>query len=118
VKTKPRPCTCDANVDSVATYKRHGPQHTQGPWHRNIKPARKYVTIFAGRNTHVCHLATSGLTDEEIEANADLIAAAPELLTACERLAAWDASHDDSQLISEACSFARAAIAKARGGAL
>ena len=59
-----------------------GTKHTPGGWARNIAPARKYNTIFAGRNTHVAHLATSGLSDEEIEANADLIAAAPDLLAA------------------------------------
>jgi len=56
------------------------PKHTPGVWSRNIKPARKYNCIFAGRNTHVCYLATGGLTDEEIEANAALIAQAPALL--------------------------------------
>lgn len=55
-------------------------KHTPAPWHRNIAPARKYNTVFAGRNTHVCYLATQGLTNEEIEANCNLIAAAPELL--------------------------------------
>lgn len=54
-------------------------QYTRGPWHRNIKPARKYNVIFAGRNTHVASLSTSGLTPEEIEANCDLIKAAPQL---------------------------------------
>ena len=31
--------------------------HTKGPWHRNISPATKYTTIFAGRNTHVARVA-------------------------------------------------------------
>jgi len=56
--------------------------HTPGPWHRNIKPARKYGVIFAGRNTHVARLAVEGLADDEIEANCDLITAAPDLLAA------------------------------------
>ena len=55
------------------------PRHTPGPWSRNIKPARKYNTIFAGRNTHVAHLTVTGLTDEEIEGNCDLIKAAPKM---------------------------------------
>lgn len=54
--------------------------HTQGPWHRNIKPATRYPTIFAGRNTHVAHVTTSGIPEAEVEANCDLIASAPELL--------------------------------------
>lgn len=60
--------------------------HTPGPWNRNIKPARKYNTIYAGRNTHVAHLATSDLSDEEIESNCALITTAPELLEALRAL--------------------------------
>ncbi len=58
------------------------PAHTPGPWGRNIKPASKYITIYAGRNTHVAHLATGGLTEREIENNCNLIASAPQLLAA------------------------------------
>lgn len=49
-------------------------------WHRNIKPASKYPIIFEGRNTHVAQVLTQGLSEEEIERNCNLIAAAPELL--------------------------------------
>lgn len=52
-------------------------KHTRGPWSRNIKPASRYPTIFAGRNTHVAVAKTSGLTEEEIEANVSLISTAP-----------------------------------------
>jgi len=55
-------------------------KHTPGPWFRNIKPASKYNTVWADRNTHVAHVERSGLTEEEIEGNINLIAAAPELL--------------------------------------
>lgn len=65
------------------------PKHTPGPWNRNIKPAKKYATIYAGRNTHVCHLSVSGLTDEEIEGNCNLIAAAPDLLNALQGVMDW-----------------------------
>lgn len=58
------------------------PKHTKGPWSRNIKPASHYPIIFAGRNTHVAQVISKGLTTDEIEANCDLIAAAPELLEA------------------------------------
>lgn len=61
-------------------------KHTPGGWHRNIRPAKKYATIFAGRNTHVAVLCTTGLSDEEVEANADLISAAPELLAFVEHV--------------------------------
>ena len=61
-------------------------KHTPGPWHRNITPATKYNTIFAGRNTHVARLAVDGLSADEVEANCNLIAAAPDLLAALRRL--------------------------------
>ena len=57
--------------------------HTPGPWYRNIKPANKYNTIFAGnapKHTHVCHLSTMGMSAEEVEGNCNLIVAAPDLL--------------------------------------
>lgn len=66
---------------------------TPGPWHRNIKPARKYPTVWAGRNTHVAAVVAGAprgsgngetMVDEEIEANIDLIAAAPDLYAALE----------------------------------
>lgn len=87
--------------------------HTQGPWHRNIKPATKYNTIYAGRNTHVAHLETTGLDSEEVEANANLIAAAPELLDALNELKQWFSTIEGTLLVD--CSKARAAIAKAEG---
>lgn len=59
--------------------------HTKGPWHRNIKPARKYPIIFAGRNTHVCQVLNH-VDDAEMEANCNLITAAPALLDAVEAL--------------------------------
>lgn len=59
-------------------------KHTPGPWHRNIKPATKYNTVWAGRNTHVARVVVDDrdLTADQIEANIALIAAAPDLLEA------------------------------------
>lgn len=57
-------------------------KHPPGGWHRNIPPASKYPVIFAGRNKHVAQVISRGLEPDEIEANANLIAAAPDLLTA------------------------------------
>jgi hypothetical protein len=57
-------------------------KHTPGPWHRNIPPAKKYAVIFAGKNDHVSLLCIAGKPDEECEANANFIAAAPLLLNA------------------------------------
>lgn len=98
--------------------------HTQGRWSRNIKPARKYSTIFAGRNTHVAHLATGGLSDEEIEANCDLITAAPDLLDAAKSAieCAITFNGDEAgegnphvEIAWEAYHFLKDAIAKATG---
>lgn len=96
-------------------------QHTPGPWHRNIKPATHYNTIFSGRNTHVTRLAVEGKSEEEVEANCALIVAAPDMLAALREavrvleyaadvLEAPAASH-----FRETISDARAAIAKAEG---
>lgn len=87
-------------------------KHTPGPWHRNIKPATKYNTIFAGRNTHVTRLAVEGKTEEEVEANCALIVAAPDLLALV-----MDALDDpDVDILgSEWVCDARAAIRKATG---
>lgn len=109
--------------------------HTPGPWHRNIKPARKYIIIFAGDNTHVAGLCTSGLTDEEIEGNCNLIAAAPQLLEALKQLlplahdavptrghegacgpeSGCDATCMDVANCAETLRLAQTAIAKAEG---
>jgi hypothetical protein len=83
--------------------------YTKGPWTVNIKPARKYSCIFAGRNTHVCYLATDGLTDEEIEANCNLLAAAPEMLEALIAVAR------STMPLEDAIDLCSAAIAHATG---
>jgi hypothetical protein len=57
-------------------------KHTPGPWGRNIRPVSKYPIVYAGRNTHIARVITDGLEEAEAEANANLIACAPELLEA------------------------------------
>jgi hypothetical protein len=52
---------------------------TPGEWHRNIKPATKYLTVWAGRNTHVARVVRDGLSEEAVEANISIIAQAPTL---------------------------------------
>ena len=96
-------------------------QHTPGPWHRNIKPATHYNTIFAGRNTHVTRLAVEGKSEEEVEANCALIVAAPDLLNMLRNAENWFREYDvqngpdsGAQLLLEDI---RAAIAKATGAA-
>jgi hypothetical protein len=79
--------------------------HTPGPW--NIAPCNM---IESKGGDYICKIDASEGDDHH--ANARLIAAAPDLLEVCQKLAAWDQSDGDVNLISEACSFARAAIAK------
>lgn len=64
------------------------PKHTPGPWHRNIPPATKYNTVWAGRNTHVAHVVRDGLKPEEVEGNIRLIAKAPDMRAKLEAVAA------------------------------
>lgn len=96
--------------------------HTPGGWNRNIKPASKYNVIYAGRNTHVAALSTSGLSEEEIEANCNLIAAAPDLLAECKRAQDELASalrdgreHFDYEMLNRWYNGVTAAINKAEG---
>ena len=60
---------------------------TPGPWHRNIKPATKYATVWAGQYTHVAHVATRGLSEGEVEGNIALIAKAPAMHAALAQIA-------------------------------
>lgn len=62
----------------------HDTTHTPGPWHENILPASKYVTVYAGRNTHICNVVPILRNEMQTAANRRLIAAAPELLEAAQ----------------------------------
>lgn len=95
-------------------------EYTQGGWNRNIPPASKYNTIYAGRNTHICRLEVRGLPESEIEANCNLIVAAPDLLEATYTLKHFiDAAESTGQLKfdknSEGYQKVLAAINKAEG---
>lgn len=93
-------------------------KHTPGPWSRNIRANGKYPIVFAGRNQHVAQ-ACQQKDGAETESNIDLIAAAPDLLTALEEIVAeWSgdgcmADHNDTAGIE----WARAALARAKGQA-
>ena len=96
-------------------------KHTPGPWGRNIKPARKYCIVYAGRNTHVASIcASSEQPDDEIEANCNLIAAAPDLLWALEKIASIQTNgNSEPEAMADALTYigtlSRVAIAKATG---
>jgi hypothetical protein len=93
-------------------------KHTKGPWGRNIAPAWKYPIIFAGRSTHVAKIITDELPESEQEANACLIAAAPELLSALESMVClYEIMNARNPYTDSRPLEALAAIAKAEGKA-
>lgn len=98
-------------------------KHTPGPWHRNIRPAAKYPVVWSGRNKHVLVIKTIGLTEEEIEANINLVVSSPDLLDALQAEEEWRAREAAGAIDPEwdyevmVATKRRAAIAKATGGA-
>ncbi|EKT4441781.1 hypothetical protein QEK83_002441 [Stenotrophomonas maltophilia] len=88
-------------------------KHTPGPWAYQ-EDSDAYTHIVRGPNNRfICQLAQT--TSSEIEANARLIAAAPELLEAA---MAFIAPFDGIEAVQDSdIAKARAAIAKATRGA-
>lgn len=94
-------------------------KHTPGPWQSTkckavVKSADYWAIIEEGDESAAWAIAEIDCDREAAEANAKLIAAAPELLAACEA-AFSDYQSDTFQQPTEA--LLRAAIAKAKGGA-
>ena len=99
--------------------------HTPGPWFADKIEDRSAFNIFmpgycsAGASVHHLSNATGCMGSREVEANARLIASAPELLDALRRIVAlWDhhaSAHGDG-VASPLHKVARAAVAKATGG--
>ena len=97
-------------------------KHTPGPWFADKLEDRNAYNIFmpgyssAGASVHFCANATGCMGGEEVQANARLIAAAPELLEALRAIVnLWDhhaSAHGDG-IIYPLHQAARAAIAKA-----
>lgn len=92
-------------------------QHTPGPWDVEPKGSRHFVDGADGLT--VAYLDRAGVRERaEIEANARLIAAAPELLnllTAADRLEVLT-GENLAVYARTFAALARAAIAKATGG--
>jgi hypothetical protein len=93
-------------------------EHTPGPWH--VEPLESETDALAICKAHDGAVATIvpwDTLDETDYANACLIAAAPELLEVLERIANdWEEGKGASHTEFEYRKWARAAIAKARGG--
>lgn len=93
-------------------------KHTPGPWLVDA-----IGNVWADRDTKICDMREQPKqaecyrkkSDAEHEANARLIAAAPELLEALETLSTEEWRDDDDPVLRAARVKARAAIAKAKG---
>ena len=98
-------------------------QHTPGPWTLVPKDTPKgtlMVDSVSGLVAVMESSKTRGVKYENAEANARLIAAAPELLDALQKLRAaaplfWDDDNAEIGQLDSACAVADAAIAKATG---
>lgn len=90
-------------------------KHTPAPWMRVHNSRGRTYRIISSANETVTALPIVGGIDDfdENEANARIIAAAPELLAALEKLIAQTVA--DGKPATHALLDARAAIAKAKG---
>lgn len=96
-------------------------KHTEGPWllsssgptvyalHGNPPRNRFSTTLQSGRSDDAPHA--------ELDANARLISASPELLESVQEFVAWMDAPSNSAFSDKQMARARAAIAKATGGA-
>jgi len=101
-------------------------KHTPGPWRftNEIHRSKRYVRLYGGEGIHKVQVADINCYPTlPYEANARLIAAAPDLLAALEAIkdeAGCSAGcHDDvmKNALAECLALAHAAIAKAIGEA-
>lgn len=96
-------------------------KHTPGPWHIQDNTAEPYGQLRVDSSTRgsvaICYTVEKGesRTPAECIQNAQLIAAAPELLRALE-FAKNELHYHPATRNSEALEVVRAAIAKATGG--
>ena len=92
--------------------------HTPGPWNCNRSSASGYDIVCSENSpTDVCVISRRDKTTGEIDANARLIAAAPDLIEALRAVVATEIYLPDHPQRQAAYRNARAAIAKAEGGA-
>ena len=93
-------------------------KHTPGPWTPNHYAfmaggkLRWWQVLAQGGEVQVSDMGDCGLPPDEAEANANLIAAAPDLLEAAKHAATEWRLHGQ---LTDSCRVLEAAIAKARG---
>lgn len=85
-------------------------KHTPGPW--RVDPSMSLCIDSPSGNVGLMNLARP---KAESEANARIVAAAPDLLEALIELATEERRDDDDPVLEAARAKARAAIAKAEG---
>jgi hypothetical protein len=94
-------------------------QATPGPWIVRQFPVSRAVYVMDSipdtDGRVVANLIAAPNTNPAWEANAYLIAAAPELLEACRELIAWDDANRSLDFPQKIIDLARAAIDKAEG---
>ena len=75
-------------------------KHTPGPWRINTRLSRNGAPVISGDGRDIAKaLYHMGSEDPEVDANARLIAAAPELLAALETALAWLNTFDANGLM-------------------
>lgn len=90
-------------------------KHTPGPW--RTKLYEDVLEVYANVNGPGWLVAQWESPDDNDKANARLIAAAPDLLAACQAIDEWhDLMAQDYPEIMRPFRMVRAAIAKATGG--
>lgn len=90
-------------------------KHTPGPWHVNDGKGCRWIET--SKDDVIARIYKDACSRETFDANASLIAAAPDLLDALERVVhAWTSQFEmNGHIAPDWCKTARAAIAKATG---
>ena len=103
------------NKENVSVNSTQPVGHTPGPWDLDIEGSKWFID--GADELTVAYLDREGFREKgEIEANARLIAAAPELLAACKSaLRALEDNLDPGPMDSDAKTALRLVIAKTEG---
>lgn len=104
-------------MKNTSTLQEERGTHTRGPWTVanavDIRNGRTFPFAVDAERTRIANIfATHPDMEHESKANAYLIAAAPELLEACQSIL----KDGEDWLSEDAAKMLRAAIAKAKGG--
>ena len=87
------------------------PQFTPGPWYGDGREDKALLLVYTERGRDICFVPEDGAEDQ---ANAHLIAAAPDLYEALDQIL-WSFGSDIRDYDADLHTLAYAALAKARG---